>query len=201
MNDPLSHLRPLLAVALVAAAGFGCVSLKPVVLDRKTQLENQILGSFQRLEKDLILTSSVRGEQPAPKLSPLQREAVEAMMSRAFYEDDIDELKQQQIVGEGKDGLLKILQAPDKPELAKRVKQLVEEENRNRTVIFRRVIQINRDLSDRDLPLVRRVFYRLSRQTAKPGEKVQREAGDWEEIRRAESTKSRSKGKGKGASK
>lgn len=205
MNDPLSpctsRWRPLLAVATLVAAGFGCVSLKPVVLDRKTQLENQILGSFQRLEKDLILTSSVRGEQAATKLSPLQREALEAMMSRAFYEDDIDEIKQQQIVGEGKDGLLKILQAPDKPELAKRVKQLVEEENRNRNVIFRRVIQINRDLSDRDLPQVKRVFYRLSRQTAKPGEKVQRETGDWEEIRRAESKKSRSKGKSKGAQK
>ena len=36
-----------------------------------------------------------RGERPAPKLTPLQREAVEAMMSRAFNKDDVDALKQE----------------------------------------------------------------------------------------------------------
>jgi hypothetical protein len=177
--------RTCLAAFLLAAAGAGCVSLKPVVLARKTQLENQVLGSFQRLERDMILASSVRGERPAPKLTPLQREAVEAMMSRAFNKDDIDALKQEQVVGEAKTGKLQILAPPKEPALAKRVTRLVEQENRDREVIIRRVVQTNAKLSDRDLPAVWRIFYRLNLQTAQPGDKVQREAGNWEVRRRA----------------
>ncbi len=45
----------------------GCPVVKPVVLDRKTQLENQMLGTFQRLEENLILASSVRAERPEPR--------------------------------------------------------------------------------------------------------------------------------------
>jgi len=176
--------RFALATAVIAAAASGCVKVKPVVLDRKTQLENQVLGSIQRLERDLILASSVRGERPAPKLTPLQREAVEAMMSRAFNKDDVDALKQEQVVGEANTGMLSILAPPKEPALQKRVAALVQQENRDRMVIIRRVIQIDRHLSERDLPAVKRVFYRLNVQTARSGDQVQREAGDWETVRK-----------------
>jgi len=179
--------RALAALALLAAAG-GCISLKPVILDRKTQLENQVLGAFQRLEQDLILTSSVRGEAQgqAAKLSPLQREAVEAMMVREFYRDDIDALKQDQVVGEGNQGLLVVLSRPEAPERAAEMDRLVKLENESRTVIIRRVIQTNRELSDKDLPLVRSIFYRLNRQTARPGDRVQLESGQWETVQAKE---------------
>ena len=170
-----------LSLGLLLAGLFlsGCVTVKPVVVDRKTQLENQILGTFQRLEDDLILASSVRGDRPEPRLSPLQREAVEAMMNREFFRDEIEELKSKQIVGEATTGLLAILALPGEPELAKRAKQLVEEENRNRLVILKRVISLNRDLSENDLPQVQHLFYRLNAQTARPGDKVQKENGAW----------------------
>jgi hypothetical protein len=130
----------------------------------------------------MILASSVRGERPEPKLTPLQREAVEAMMSRAFNKDDIDTLKQEQVVGEAKTGKLELLAPPEKPALAKRVTRLAEQENRDREVIIRRVVQQSPGLSDKDLPAVWRVFYRLNLQTAQPGDKVQREAGNWEVV-------------------
>lgn len=176
--------RTCLAALLLAAAGLGCAKLKPVVLSRKTQLENQVLGSFQRLEQDLILASSVRGERPAPQLTPLQREAVEAMMSRAFNKDDLDALKQEQVVGEAKTGKLELLAPPKQPDLAKRVTRLLEQENRDREVIIRRVVQQSPGLSDSDLPAVWRIFYRLNLQTAQTGDKVQREAGNWEVVQR-----------------
>jgi hypothetical protein len=176
--------RAAVAAAMLSAAALGCVSLKPVLLDRKTQLENQVLGSFQRLEQDLILASSVRGERPAPKLTPLQREAVEAMMSRAFNKDDVDALKQEQVVGEANTGMLSIRTQPKDPVLVKRVAALVQQENRDRLVIIKRVIQLDPQLGDKDLPEVRRIFYRLNLQTAQPGDLVQREAGDWETARK-----------------
>jgi uncharacterized protein YdbL (DUF1318 family) len=187
------------ATLLLVAAGWGCVSLKPVVLDRKTQLENQILGAFQRLEDDLILASSVRGSQtPAAKLTPLQREAVEAMMVREFYRDDIDALKQAQVVGEGKDGLLVVLARPEAEAQAAEMERLVKLENDSRTVIIRRVIQQERSLTERDLPLVRNIFYRLNRQTAQPGDKVQTEDGQWITVQAAEEQVAADKKKAKG---
>lgn len=181
-----SALRASAAAALLVAAGLGCVSLKPVVLDRKTQLENQILGSVQRMERELVLASSVRAEgKAAPKLSPLQREALEAMMIREFYRDDIEALKEAQLVGEGRDGLLVLLSEPKEPEPAAQAKRLVEQENKSRTVIMRRVIQLNRDLSERELPLVQRIFARLNRQTARPGDKVQLDSGQWEVVQQS----------------
>ena len=170
------------ALALLCTLGAGCVSLKPVVLDRKTQLENQILGAFQRLEDDLILASSVRGERAEPKLTPLQREALEAMMLREFIRDDIEELKTKQVVGEGKDGQLVVLSQPGEEPEAKRVKGLVDQENGCRKVIVERVVGSSRELSERDLPLVRQLFYRLNLQTARPGDRVQQENGAWTTV-------------------
>ncbi len=184
-------------LTLIAAA-WGCVSLKPVILDRKTQLENQILGAFQRLEQDLVLASSVRGAPPATKLSPLQREAVEAMMIREFYRDDIDLLKQEQVVGEGNEGLLVLLARPEQPARAARVERQVKLENDSRTVIMRRVIQTNRDMTERDLALVRRIFHRLNAQTAGPGERVQREDGQWETVQAPEEKPAQTAGKAGG---
>lgn len=174
--------RRAAGVALAVMLG-GCVTVRPVVLDRKTELENQILGTFQRLERELILASSVRGAAPAPKLSPLQREALEAMLNREFNRDDVDQLKAKQVVGEGNDGLLRVLVAGGEPAEAKRVQQLVEQENQDRMVIMRRVIQLDRALTDKDLPLVRRIFSRLMAQVAEPGNRVQQESGAWGTVR------------------
>jgi hypothetical protein len=172
--------RRAIVVGLLAMSTLGgCVTLKPVILDRKTQLENQILGTFQRLEDELILASSVRGERAAPQLSPLQREALEAMLLREFIRDDIEELKGKQIVGEANTGMLAELTLPSDAEQAKRAKDLLAQENGARKIILQRVISSSRELSDKDLPLVQRLFYRLNAQTARNNERVQQENGSW----------------------
>jgi hypothetical protein len=56
----------------------------------------------------------------------------------------------------------------------------VAEENRDREVIMRRVLSADGSLEERDAPLVRRIFYRLNSQAARPGDRVQREDGSWE---------------------
>ena len=162
----------------------GCVSLKPVTLDQKTQLENQILGSFERLNDSLLLLSSVRDTQPIPerKLSPYERETLQAMMNREFIRDEIDQFKDEQFVGEGKDGLLILLNQPEDEIRNNKLKRLVEEENRNRQVIFERIIQMGDKLTAADRSLVQLIFYRLQRQVAKPGWKVQLEDGGWHEV-------------------
>ena len=180
---PISALLFLLGRCLALVVVVGCVSVKPVVLDRKTQLENQILGTFKRLEGELILASSVRGAgQTAKKLSPLEREALEAMMTREFNRDDIEELKTRSVVGEGRDGLLATRDMPAEAMEAARVKKLVQEENNARLVLMRRVIQQSPDLSAKDLPELRRIFHRLNVQTARKGDWIQRSDGAWEQA-------------------
>ena len=183
VRDKIPGLLFLLGRCLALAVAVGCVSVKPVVLDRKTQLENQILGTFKRLEGELILASSVRGAgQPAKKLSPLEREALEAMMTREFNRDDIEELKTRSVVGEGRDGLLATRDMPAEAVEAARVKKLVQEENNARLVLMRRVIQQSPDLSAKDLPELRRIFHRLNVQTARKGDWIQRSDGAWEQA-------------------
>jgi uncharacterized protein YdbL (DUF1318 family) len=174
-----------LAALLLCCCFAGCPKVRPATVARKTQLENQILGTFDRLEDEVILASSVRGEQAgtAAKLSPLQREALEAMLDREFNRDDIDALKAQQVLGEGNDGMLVLLTPPADPKEAQRAKALVERDNRDRQLIIQRVVQINRELSDKDLPLVRRLFYRLNVQAARPGDRVQQPDGQWTTVR------------------
>jgi hypothetical protein len=171
----------LVAVAL-SLGGASCLTVKPVVPDVKTQLENQILGTFQRLDDDLLLSSSVRGAGTPKTLTPHEREVVEALMARAFNKDDLDELKQRQVVGEARTGLLELLAPPEAEAEASRAKRLVEEENRSRTVIMSRVVQLGQGLGDKDLPLVRRIFYRLNVGTALPGDKIQLEDGRWQVV-------------------
>lgn len=180
VRDKIPGLLFLLGRCLALAVAVGCVSVKPVVLDRKTQLENQILGTFQRLRGELILASSVRGKgSRANKLSPLEREAVEAMMTREFNRDDVEDLKRAKVLGEGNNGLLARRGEPGDASKATWVKQLMEEENQARMVIMRRVIDHSPELSRSDLPEVRRIFYRLNVQTARKGDLVQGEDGQW----------------------
>lgn len=171
--------KPLMLFLLLLVMPAACVTVKPVVLDRKTQLENQVLGLFQRLEDDLVLASSVRGSGSGG-LSPLEREAAEAMMLREFIRDDVEALKSAGWVGEGLDGLLALLKKPEEPREAARASRLVAEENGARTALMQRVVQLSPELHEADMPLVRRLFYRLNVQTARPGDLVQREDGSWQ---------------------
>jgi uncharacterized protein YdbL (DUF1318 family) len=182
------------AVLVAAVAIGGCLNVKPLVVDRQTQVENQILGRLQRLEAELILASSVRAGKPAAAadkkppaatkdaLSPLAKEVVEALRRRAFNADDVDALKDEGVVGEGREGLLVMLAAPSDKRAAQRAADLLARENADRERIFRGVVHLDPELSERDLPLVRRIFARLQRAAARPGQKVQGEDAAWQTV-------------------
>lgn len=169
-----------LATFMALAVAGSCVTVKPVVVDRTAELENQILGRMQQLEANLILRSSVRGErQRTNELPPGEKEAVQAAMRRAFNADDIAELKQIGQIGETTRGDLRVLVLPGQPARARWVRRLVQEENADRLIIMRRVLQTNAELTSNDMPLVRRILYRLLLRASSPGDRVQRSDGKW----------------------
>ncbi len=173
-----------LAMLALALAQAGCLSIRPRVVSRKTQIENQVVGELARLEGDLLLVSSVRGTGADPNdLSPAQREALVAMMDRAFRRDDIEALKRQQVVGEGTDARLFLFlrrmqgSADDKA----RVRKLVIAENADRDVLLQRIVDMNPGLGPTDLPEVRRLVHELEVEASAAGTLVQDAQGEWAE--------------------
>ncbi|RJO67670.1 MAG: DUF1318 domain-containing protein [Myxococcales bacterium] len=184
----LVRLALLLMLFGFAAA---CVSVKVMSVDEKTQLENQVLGSIGELQRDLVMAGSVRGEGLQDKtIPPAQREALMAMMNRQFNADDVEEMKARGAAGEGKNGLLKFFETDrtrTDPAYRDFAQKLVEQENRDRDIIMKRVIATNPKLTMKDYPQVQSIMHKLNVQTSAPGTKIEDEGGAW--TTKSEATK------------
>ena len=196
---PRPSLRPV-ALRLVPLLLIGGCTLAKVdvnVVGERTSLENQVLGSYNSLNEDLLLVASVRGVSPTgkvenpPRRSPEQQDATRALETLAFHADDLESFKRLGWVGENREGLVtpfprsttKTLPA-DLRNFAARYpeaefKQVIEEVNRSREVLMRRVIRTNENFTDKDLPAIRKVFAGINRKNSPPGTRVQAEDGSW----------------------
>jgi len=166
------------------------------VVSERTALENQVLGSYNALSDDVLLVASVRGVDPTGKIKTPPRKsreyqnAVMAMETLAFHEDDVDGFKRLGWVGENNLGLLTPFpmnkeKAPDDLQaFAARYAQkeflsVVKQVNQAREVVMMRVVETNADFTEKDLPQIKGVFAKLNREKALPGEKLQKEDGSW----------------------
>ena len=192
-----SFLRDVfLAVMLSASAGCTLAKVDVNVVSQRTALENQVLGSYNALSDDVLLVASVRGVDPtgkiktAPRKSREHQNAVMAIETLAFHEDDVDAFKRLGWVGENNLGLLTTFpmnkeNAPDDLQVfAARYPQdeflsVVKQVNQAREVVMMRVVETNADFTEKDLPRIKRVFAKLNREKALSGERVQKEDGVW----------------------
>ncbi len=184
-------MRSLRAILLPLALLFwGCVTPKIAVVDERTALENQILGSYEELDRNLQLIASVRALDPGQQAAQangfvkMRSEAILARQTQQFNRDDVVELKKAGCLGEGKDGMLAVRPCPG-PEESKgkeRLSSLLSAENRARSVLWRFIVATNPDLSDRDLPQVIETFSRLQREAASSGEWIQGADGSWQQA-------------------
>jgi len=191
-------MNRLCFLASVCILFFGCTlaQVQVNVVSERTALENQVLGSYNSLSEEVLLVASVRGVDPMgrvetpPRRSREQRDAIEAVQLLAFTQDDIDSFKRLGWAGEDKEGLLaafpmETAAVPDDlKEFAGRYrepefKSVIQQTNDAREVVMRRVVETNPNLTEGDLPEVRRVFGKLNRENALPGEKIQNEDGSW----------------------
>jgi len=161
----------------------GCISLKIVSVDQKTQLENQILGSLQAMEGDLVMVASVRGAgEQNDRISKAHKEALMAMLNRQFNADDLLEMKNAGVVGEKNDGLLAYFETErtrNDAEFSELSKRIFEEENRDREIIMKRIIAMNDKLTMKEYPQVKKMMYMLNVQNSLEGHKIQDESGKW----------------------
>jgi len=182
--DPLKMLVPTLLLAFLPACGGPLVGV--TVVDERTALENQVLGTYQELNQQVMLVASVRYIDPKGKLKqtqelpPGKKDVVRALQRVSFNKDDLNRYKALGIIGENNEGGVTLLE-PEKVEPADRafVENLIKEENEDRLVIMSRIIETNETLSPTDLPRVHKMFAALNRDKALKGERIQLDNGQW----------------------
>jgi len=186
-NPSLKVWAGLTAILWLAACG-KLVGVDVTVVDQKTALENQILGSYEELGNEMLLLASVRSVDETGKLKtvaeipPGKKKAIRAMQRQEFNSDDIQDFKKTGIAGEGNTGLLVFFENPktqQDPQFKSFAQAILQEENDDRLTILKRTIATNEAFSDGDLPKVRKIFASLNRDSARPGEKIQQENGEW----------------------
>jgi len=167
------------------------------VVSERTSLENQVLGTYNRLSEEVLLVASVRGVSPTgkiearPQRSPEQQDATRALETISFHADDLESFKRLGWAGENREGLITAFPREIPKNLPSDLKtfatlyneeefrQVIEEVNHSREVLMQRVVQTNENFTAKDLPVIRKVFAKINRQSSAPGTKVQADDGTW----------------------
>lgn len=183
-----NHRRQLLllGLALVCMAGCGGPLVGVTVVDERTALENQVLGTYEELNQEVLLVASVRYIDPKGKLQKAaevphgKKTVIRALQRTSFNKDDIDQFKAQGVLGENNQGEITLLSSEQvAPDQLPFVESLVQEENADRDIVMRRVIETNEKLSEKDWPRVKKMFAALNRDKASLGHMVQSDDGKW----------------------
>ncbi|MBF0445846.1 MAG: DUF1318 domain-containing protein [Magnetococcales bacterium] len=180
----------LTLIAIITLLTAGCSSgplLEVTLVDERTALENQVLGSYAELNQDVLLLTSVRGIDPQGNiikrdpLPPGRQAVVRAMQRAAFNLDDLERYKLAGIIGENNQGGVTLLK-PDKVDKTQMafINNLVAEENADREIIMLRIIKTDENLANKDLPHVRSIFSAMNRDKAQAGVTIQKEDGTWQ---------------------
>jgi len=177
------HLLPILFIFICL---LHCSIRVPevTVTGEMTALEKQILGTYQQLqdESQLIASSRATSRETQPLVSSEKRKVLQAIKNRKFNQDDIDEFKKLEIVGEKTDGLLEILN-PEKmesdPYLQRLVNQVVTEENNDRKIILQRIFNMNENLNEQKKSQIELIFARINFENSNSGTWIQNQDGSW----------------------
>jgi len=186
----------LLIIILPLIVSCTLANVNVEVMSERTALENQILGTYNSIDKEMLLLASVRGvdfmgniKRP-PKHTKDHQETVNSLQIIAFHSDDLQAFKKMGWVGENNQGLLTMFpmqkkNIPDELSIfAENYKKdefeyVISQLNQARKIIFNRIIDLNENLSDADLPKIKQITAKLNEENAGQGDKIQRIDGSW----------------------
>ena len=189
-------MKKIILLALIIIQGCTLAKVNVEVVSERTTLENQILGTYNALDQEMLLAASVRGVDEngrmkiPPKKSKGRKDAVEAMQIIDFHSDDMRRFKDLGWVGENRAGMVEVL-GMDRTSVPEELKDftegikkneldsIVSHTNHARETIMQRVIDMNETLSDEDMPKIRQVFADMNARNALPGDKVEIGDGKW----------------------
>jgi len=172
-----------MTIVLLSSLLFLACSIKTpeiTLTGEKTALENQILGAYDQLTDNNLITTSRRTS--ATVQGNQQSQAVRlALQRQKFNKDEIDELKRSKVVGENNKGYLEILEHEKYKQDAsfkKIVDDLVKQENHDRRIIYQRVLALNHR-KDGERENITSIFAKMQYEDAAPGTKIQQQNGEW----------------------
>lgn len=183
---------------MICISGCTLAKVDVEVLSERTALENQILGTYNSLDREMLMVASVRGVdtqgniQKPPVKSREKQDAIAAIQLIDFHSDDLFYFKKLGWIGENNEGLLEPFEMDKKqvpPELMEFSGRFTREEfmgivqqvNQARLVIMQRVIDMNENLKDADMPKVQQIFAGLNADNADAGDKIQDDQGVWKQ--------------------
>jgi uncharacterized protein YdbL (DUF1318 family) len=181
----LLHSRVWLLLIMVCLIS-GCAIQTPEVriTGEKTALENQILGQYARLQEEVWMLVSYRAlDSTSQTFSQERRQVLEAIRNRMFNRDDVEEFKQDGAVGEALSGLL-VVRPTQKYEqdigYHTRLDTVVSQENRDRSVIMVRIVELETNLDTKESDKVAEVFARLNQEGSAKGTWIEMSPGKWD---------------------
>ncbi|OPL14600.1 MAG: hypothetical protein AVO38_11590 [delta proteobacterium ML8_D] len=188
--------KTVIMIMIIMLGGCTLAKVKVEMLSERTALENQVLGSYNSLDTQMLLVASLRGVDSEgnislpPESSIEQQEIIAAMQIIDFHADDIDLFKQLRWVGENNQGLITSFGMDHEhiPENAKasarrfsqeEFEAVVNQVNQSREKVMRHVIHMNAYITDADFEEVALIFARIEADQASPGTLIQSEQGRW----------------------
>ncbi|MBI4821826.1 MAG: hypothetical protein HY791_36540 [Deltaproteobacteria bacterium] len=171
----------------------GCITVSLSVAT-PTALERQLLGEYEELDRDLVLSSSVRGSPAPGTLADAKARAVRARALQRFNADDLAELEQAGCIAETLRGEVVERDCTfvvDNGDAARRRRaRVVTEENSSRSEIlawaaFAAARSAGRaSATPEELEELRHTYARLLRDSARPGVLFETERGVFGEASR-----------------
>ena len=182
---------------LSGLAGCTLADVNVEMLSERTALENQVLGSYNSLDSQMLLAASVRGVDSTgtitrpPEHSREFKDTINAMQVMDFHADDLDMFKRLGWAGENNQGFVEPFSMDDSnipDDLKESATRYSDKEfdfvistiNKSREYVMYRVIYMNENLSESDLPEIKRIFAKINAENAASGDKIQSLDGKWQ---------------------
>ena len=164
----------------------GCAIRLPKITatGERTALENQIVGSYKVIEEEAWMVASLRSDLSPDSitLTEQKRRVLEAFQRQRFNADDVTAFKRDGTNGESMDGLLEIIdnqKYTSDSTYRVLVDKIVTEENEDRQLIMRRIIELHPEIDPDDRARVGYVYARLKQENSPAGTWVQEADGSW----------------------
>jgi len=170
-------------VVLATIILFSCTIKIPdiKVTGEKTALENQILGEYNKVKEDAWMMASERGSGKV-EIPKDKKEIIEAVRNREFNKDDVDEFKSIGLFGEKPDGLLGIADSSiaTTEQSQEYADKIFAEENRDRSIIIKRITEVNTDFQAAGKGEVEKAFFTMNLEESPKGTYYLNPKGKWE---------------------
>ncbi len=189
-------MRILSIILILFISACSAPEVKVEMVSERTTLENQILGTYNSIDKQMLLVASVRGVDSEgnmtkkPSHTGDHKDAIKAMQLLDFHSDDLHIFKILGWAGENLDGKIEKFEIikDEVPEEHKsfvekytidEFNEVIDQVNSSREIIIMQMSSLNENISKKDMVKVRKIFGKLNIRNAEKGEKIQTEDGSW----------------------